>query len=411
MLRPGKADFIEWNGETLIRRDGSTGKPIWDAARPARPWSPERDPVAALRRLSHFGDEKRPGELVQPAPDLDGDGTGDLVWAIHGTPSFLALSGKDGSLLWTYSADPGEPATPRSAEDARRPGRIVGAPAAVDVDGDGTTDLIAEFAVFDDPAGLVTQPSQNGGTGYADRDESLAGRRIVVAVSGRSGKELWNYVIDQKPADLPSESFDHGITYVSQPKRPFVALVDGSKWIGLDPATGRVTSSGDRPGLHAGWANPVCGPRRRRRHGSSCTRARQGSCQEPLIDPTLAAFSTARGKRLWAKKLDAWYRPKPAVPVRDWPLAADLDNDGRAEIVVPDHVHNPDTLGPLGWPRYGGIRMLDGATGEPRWDCPLWPVMSGPWSGLIHLLAAPDLDADGTRDLVVVSRYSGRAAV
>ena len=129
--------------------------------------------------------------------------------------------------------------------------------------------------------------------------------------------------------------------------------------------------------------------------------------QEPLIVPTLAAFSTARGKRLWARKLDAWYRPKPAVAVRDWPLAADLDNDGRAEIVVPDHVHNPDTLGPLGWPRYGGIRMLDGATGEPRWDCPLWPVMSGPWDGLIHLLAAPDLDADGVRDVVVISRYSG----
>ena len=66
----------------------------------------------------------------------------------------------------------------------------------------------------------------------------------------------------------------------------------------------------------------------------------------------------------------------PAVPVRDWPLAADLDGDGRAEIVVPPR-HNPDTLGPRGWPRYGGIRMLDGATGEPRWDCPLWPGMSG----------------------------------
>ena len=46
MLTPGKADFIEWTGETLIRRDGSTGKPIWDAARPAQPWGPERDPVA-----------------------------------------------------------------------------------------------------------------------------------------------------------------------------------------------------------------------------------------------------------------------------------------------------------------------------------------------------------------------------
>ncbi len=95
------------------------------------------------------------------------------------------------------------------------------------------------------------------------------------------------------------------------------------------------------------------------------------------------------------------------MAVRDWPLAADFDNDGRAEIVVPDYAHNPDTLGPAGWPRYRGIRMLDGATGEPRWDCPLWHDMSGPSSSLIHLLTAPDLDADGVRDVVVVSRYSG----
>ena len=57
---------------------------------------------------------------------------------------------------------------------------------------------------------------------------------------------------------------------------------------------------------------------------------------------------------------------------------------------------------------YGGIRMLDGVTGEPRWDCPLYPGMHYAYDSLIHLLAAPDLDADGTRDLIVVSRYSGR---
>jgi tRNA A-37 threonylcarbamoyl transferase component Bud32/outer membrane protein assembly factor BamB len=407
MLVPGKADFIEWNGETLIRRDGSTGKPIWDGARPAQPWSPERDPVVALRRLSHFGDEKRPGELVQPAPDLDRDGTGDLVWTIRGTPSFLALSGKDGALLWTYSADPGEAGKPRSADDDRRPGRIVGAPATVEVDGDGTMDLIAEFAVFDDPAALVTKPSQNIGW-RTPTQRILTGRRIVVAVSGRSGKELWNYAIDRKLAELPSESFDHGIEYVSQPKRPFVALVDGSKWIGLDPATGRVTT----PSLDLGFT-PVGPIQFADLDGDGVMEVlalERGKSPGPesLINPTLAAFSTARGKRLWARKLDAWYRPKPAVAVRDWPLAADLDNDGRVEIVVPDHVDNPDTLGPYGWPRYGGIRLLDGATGELRWDCPLWPVMSGPSDGLIHLLAAPDLDADGTRDIVVVSRYSGR---
>ncbi len=71
-----------------------------------------------------------------------------------------------------------------------------------------------------------------------------------MAVSGRSGKQLWNYLIDRKPTDLPSETFDHGITYVSQAERPFVAVVDGSKWIGLDPATGRPRG----PSIELGFA-------------------------------------------------------------------------------------------------------------------------------------------------------------
>ena len=66
-LNPGKTDFIEWTGETLIRRDGASGKVIWDAGRPARPWEQDRDPVAWMRRLFSFGDEKRPGLLTRPA--------------------------------------------------------------------------------------------------------------------------------------------------------------------------------------------------------------------------------------------------------------------------------------------------------------------------------------------------------
>src|SRR5262249_30448267 len=154
MLTPGKADLIEWNGETLICRDGSTGKPVWDAGRPERPWGRERDPVAAIRRLSRFGDEKRPGQLVRPAPDVDGDGTGDLIWAMKGTPSLVAVSGKDGSLLWTYSADPGA-AVPRPAAEDLHPGQIMGTAAMTDVDGDGAADLIAEFVILDNPDGLI----------------------------------------------------------------------------------------------------------------------------------------------------------------------------------------------------------------------------------------------------------------
>ncbi len=42
---------------------------------------------------------------MKPTPDVDDDGIGDIVGAFRGTPSFLAISGKDGSMLWTYTAD------------------------------------------------------------------------------------------------------------------------------------------------------------------------------------------------------------------------------------------------------------------------------------------------------------------
>ena len=69
--------------------------------------------------------------------------------------------------------------------------------------------------------------------------------------------------------------------------------------------------------------------------------------------------------------------------------------------MVPDHDW-------LGWKRvtYGGIRLLDGTSGQPRWSCPLWPGMNDASDSVIHLLEAPDLDADGTREIIVVSRYT-----
>ena len=98
----------------------------------------------------------------------------------------------------------------------------------------------------------------------------------------------------------------------------------------------------------------------------------------------------------------SFYRPMPAVPC----------GTGRwrptSTATVAPRSWFPTTARFAWLALYGGVRMLDGATGETRWDCPLWPGMKYAYDSLVHLLAAPDLDADGTRDLVVVSRFMGR---
>ena len=184
----GRLHRVEWRNPDSSRRiDGQTDLGRCAARAAVEPPSATRSPRCTGCPISAI--EKRPGELVQPAPDLDGDGTGDLVWAIHGTPSLLALSGKDGSVLWAYSADPGPSATPLSAEEPPYPGRIAGAPAAVDVDGDGITDLVAEFVVLDDPKGLVTPPDAWPGRGKRRREDlrgSATSSRPCRAGRGRS---------------------------------------------------------------------------------------------------------------------------------------------------------------------------------------------------------------------------------
>ena len=398
-LTPGKIVLIEWTGDTLICRDGSTGKPTWDITHPQRPWAAGRDPADRLRAVSKISDRVLPAAIVLPAPDLNGDGTGDLVWPIPGPPSFLGLSGKDGSLLWSDGTQ-GGPVLPRSDEKNPRLARIMGTPAMADVDGDGAPDLIAEFALFDDPKGLNAEVDLTQRRGVRD-EIVIDGQRVVVAVSGRSGKELWNYAVDHQPAAMRPDAFDNGIQFVHGPNGPVVVVVAGSKWIGLDPATGRAR----RPPIELGF-EPVQPIQHVDLDGDGtieilALEPGKGGF-EPLTDPTLIALSMATGQRLWTNKPMPFFRPMPAVRMRDWPLAADLDGDGRCEIVVP-HVDRLDWRGGS----YGGIRMLDGVTGVPRWDCPLYPGMSYAYDSLIHLLAVPDLDADGTRDLIVVSRYSG----
>ncbi len=172
----------------------------------------------------------------------------------------------------------------------------MGVPVVADVDRDGTADLIAEFAVLDDPTGLLSERDTPAGR-RGQAEKVLSGlRRIVVAVSGRSGKELWHWQIDREPVDLNQETLAHGVDYILQPKGPFLAVVNGPSQVSLDPATGQVRS----PALDLGFT-PVGPIQYADLDGDGVMEVlalerSKGAFDWPLTVPTLAAFSTAREK-------------------------------------------------------------------------------------------------------------------
>ncbi len=89
--------------------------------------------------------------------------------------------------------------------------------------------------------GLLSQPGTPAGAG-GEAERVLSGlRRIVVAVSGRSGKEFWHRQIDRELVDLNQESLAH-VDFILQAKGPFLAVANGTSQMSLDPATGRVTN-------------------------------------------------------------------------------------------------------------------------------------------------------------------------
>jgi len=165
----GRTDLMVITHNSLRRLHGATGQPAWPgpfaldekklpAGRDAKEWE-------WIQRTGGF--KGHFGRLLQPAPDLDKDGVGDLIFPagavyVNLLPALLAVSGKDGRPLWWFSSGYGERDKERPLENAD----TIDRPAVADVDGDGTPDLITLFV-------------------NAQR------RTWVEAISGRTGKSPW----------------------------------------------------------------------------------------------------------------------------------------------------------------------------------------------------------------------------
>ena len=201
---------------------------------------------------------------METAAEFDGDGTKDMLWYFREKSLFLALSGKDGSLLWHHTAELEGPKAGGlgAVKPDTRESKIAGEPAMMDVDHDGALDIVATILFAESAA---ENKRRLDATELAPNESpQFFFRRVVMAISGKSGTRLWSYAID-KEFTLPRDQIQQAkppAELVQAGRTSLIAVLDDEKWLGLDPATGRVKAGPIDLGFAPIRAGAPCGPGR-----------------------------------------------------------------------------------------------------------------------------------------------------
>jgi tRNA A-37 threonylcarbamoyl transferase component Bud32 len=378
----GRPDVIMTSPQGLRRLDWETGRELWETglailAQPA---------LAKHETFVWDFEATNSKRLLDPAPDLDGDGTRDLVWTGASSPSLLAVSGKNGRVLWHYHSA-FNPAGPGSILKVNR---VVGTPLVADVDGDGTPDVVALFRMNED----VATPASR---------EWL----WLEAVSGRTGRVLWSCPIGERERRLdhgPDEVADcYWLQRISWAGRQALAVLADTRLAILDLQTGKPTQP-----IHEFDFHPYGTPQwldaaalrllLLRRAPWEKRHLLVGGLAGGLVTSTdLLAISLRSGSVVWERPLGNWMLPfeNSPEPAPDWPIVTTLKATGPLEIIVPFH-----EAGQV------GVEVLS-ADGQHRWRRSLAPSLdsraqtTSATAESIRLTAQPDGDHEGTRNVFV----------
>ncbi len=357
--------------------------------------TPEPAPWAEVIDFMANELERQPPTLLAPAADLDGDKEPDVLW-LSRQAHLLAISGKDGRVLWW--------------QDAQRGGTFVGRPVVCLIPGEDHQMLLA----------LVV--AQKGFC--LDAFHAASGRRIWRATLN-SEWLVGNLAADARsPAvGTPALTFPLRVEVVELSGRPSALVATATHLVTLrlgrdapTPSARRYIEAAALPTELKATAPLWLAPRllrlKGREHGGEmrlllCVERNERQavlCCLNVADWTKVwdwHFALGRPKHAGVAPPESGSLDQNAAEFEDRLLAADLDGDGAAELLVPGEMPSPADTADRGLRAYG-VYLLDGATGRPRWQQTLYPAAQRP-PHFAQLLLAGDLDADGCQDAVVCS--------
>jgi outer membrane protein assembly factor BamB len=420
-LHKRRSPFLQWSIKLEPARlpDPTTGPGLrW-------PWNDNQD------RYSGYGNYDSGPWVAPQATDIDGDGVGDLLIAARHQAWLMAVSGNTGGVLWFAGRgqDVAETLQPARRDQEYVSSGVVGMPISHDCNADGTPDIIATL--------------MDAGTKWPQTQNQIAAKCWVEAFSGKTGETLWTYELPAEWFEMPSgegvpydlrwfvgleggtmshggNSMNDGRHHWREPGQPertgahayrpaamdlitlagkeTLAIVAGTRLVTLDPASGKLGEPVDlsaRPGRPCQWGN-IDGDR----SSELVFLEVIAGAGRGTATPRLHVWSLEHGKDLWSEKLDARW-PQMAnwsVPAPHWPLLADLNGDGKSEIVVPTEQGNLQGRfgGRVPW---GMVSVLAGDSGQTLWKRRLVTMDSQ----IDHCLAGPDIDGDGQSELYVVA--------